>query len=115
MRVRSEVSDADRLLTPDEIGSLVPSRRKGRNTSPQTVRKWMMQGLRGKFLKYVRVGTIPCATESDLLSFFTELTRDDEKQRFVHVDETVASPTRSEKAISERQAVSKQRAERLGL
>ncbi len=70
----------DRLLTPDELAKLVPSRRKGRYASAQTIRRWMLKGLKGKFLKYTRVGSIPCTSEAALMEFFTELTKIDEKK-----------------------------------
>lgn len=115
MTVRTDASVADRLLTPDELAGLVPSRRKGRKTSAQTIRRWMFEGLRGKFLRYTRVGSIPCSSESALMEFFAELTRDDENRRFVHVDEPAPSPTKSTKSADAWQDRYNQRAEELGL
>ena len=115
MTVRSDASIAERLMTPDDLAMLVPSRRKGRKTSAQTIRRWMFEGLRGKFLRYTRVGSIPCSSESALMEFFAELTRDDENRRFVHVDEPALSPTKAAKSADKRLAHFNERAEELGL
>ena len=80
----------DRLMTPDELAELVPSRRKGRRTSAQTIRRWMFEGLKGRFLRFTRVGSIPCSTESALMEFFEELTLDDENRRFHHISDELA-------------------------
>lgn len=111
----SETSMANRMLTPDELATLVPSVRKGRNATAQTIRRWMLQGLRGRFLRYTRVGVIPCATEQDLQDFFAELTRDDESRRFAHVGEPATTPTRAAKKNEMRLSQFKKRAEDLGL
>lgn len=116
MTVNQNAPNNERLLTPDELAELVPSRRKGRKTSAQTIRRWMFEGLKGKFLRYTRVGSIPCSTLSALDEFFNELTRDDENRRFHHVDELANNnkPTPAQRA-NERLNHFNNRAEKLGL
>ncbi|MBI1325701.1 hypothetical protein GC170_21260 [bacterium] len=115
MKDEIDASGGDRLLTPDQLASLVPSRRKGRNATAQTIRRWMFQGLRGKFLRYTRVGSIPCTSEKALSEFFSELTRDDEARRFVHVDKPANSPTQAAKAADKRTLHFSNRAKELGI
>jgi hypothetical protein len=105
----------ERLLSPDELATLIPSRRKGRKVSAQTLRRWMFQGLRGRFLRHTRVGSIPCSSEKDLKDFFAELTCDDEARRFVHVDEIATSVTGAAKAAGIRNSHFMKRAEDFGL
>lgn len=116
MTVNQSAPIAERLLTPDELAQLVPSRRKGRKTSAQTIRRWMFEGLKGKFLRYTRVGSMPCSTEMALMEFFEELTRDDENRRFHHVDgEAANGKPAPAKRVNERLDHFKKQAERLGL
>ena len=71
MNTTSNIND---LLTVHQIAELVPSRRKNRKTSAQTVNRWMTQGLKGVKLKYTLAGTIRCATVNDVDAFFKQLT-----------------------------------------
>jgi len=115
MTIRQDAVTTEGLLTPEELAALVPSRRRGRKTSAQTIRRWMFEGLRGKFLRYTRVGSIPCSSELALMDFFAELTREDESRRFVHVDQIQQTPTKASKAADKRLAHFNKRAEELGL
>ena len=115
MTIDQTALNAERLLTPDDLAKLVPSRRKGRNTSAQTIRRWMYEGLRGKFLKYTRVGSMPCSSESALMEFFSDLTRDDETKRFQHVDGDVSPPTKPPKQATKRLKYYNTKADKLGL
>lgn len=74
---------AGSLLTQDQLAALVPSKFRGKTISPQTIRRWQLQGLHGIFLNYTRVGSIPCSTENDLKAFFDELTKRDQAARLV--------------------------------
>ena len=92
---------SEQLLTPDDLAKLVPSRRKGRHTSAQTIRRWMLKGLKGKFLKYTRVGSIPCTSAESLQEFFAQLTEVDEKNRFHHVDDVqLGKPVTAKKSTA---------------
>jgi hypothetical protein len=115
MTIDQTALNAERLLTPDDLAKLVPSRRKGRNTSAQTIRRWMYSGLKGKFLPFIRVGSIPCSSESALMGFFGELTRDDETKRFHHVDGNVSPPTNHPKQATKRLKYYNTKADKLGL
>lgn len=115
MTVNQTAPMHERLLTPDELAELVPSRRKGRKTSAQTIRRWMFEGLKGKFLRYTRVGSIPCSSQSALDEFFDELTRDDENRRFHHVDEIATNKPMPAKKADQRLEHFKKQAEKLGL
>lgn len=95
-----------RLLTPNELAELAPSIRKGRRTSPATIKRWMRLGLRSERLPYVMVGTQPCTTEVSLMEFFRRLKLADEARRFVHTDEPATTPTQSAKAAVIRTHVS---------
>jgi hypothetical protein len=106
---------AGRLLTPDELSALAPSVRKGRRTSPATIKRWMRLGLRGERLPYVMVGMQPCTTEESLMEFFRRLTLADEARHFVHVDEPATSPTQAAKAADRPISRFSQCAEELGL
>ncbi len=115
MTIDQTALNAERLLTPDDLAKLVPSRRKGRNTSAQTIRRWMYSGLKGKFLPFIRVGTVPCSSESALMGFFCDLTRDDETKRFHHGDEVVSTPTKLPKQATKRLKYYSTKADELGL
>lgn len=115
MTVNQNAPNHERLLTPDELAELVPSRRKGRKTSAQTIRRWMFEGLQGKFLRYTRVGSIPCSSQAALDEFFDELTRADENRRFHHVDEPAPGKPAPASRVNQRLEHFKQRAEKLGI
>ncbi len=116
MNVSQSTPTELRLLTPDELAALVPSRRKGRKTSAQTIRRWMFEGLKGRFLRYTRVGALPCSSETALMEFFHELTIDDENRRF-HQSESGHAPCKSlpDKLLSVRTDHFNKIAESLGL
>ena len=115
MTVNQNAPNNERLLTPDDLAKLIPSRRKGRNTSAQTIRRWMYSGLKGKFLPYTRVGSIPCSSESALMGFFSELTRDDETRRFHPVDEIVSHKPTPTNPVDAKLALYHTKADKLGL
>lgn len=103
------------LLTQKQLASIVPSRFRDKAISAQTIRRWQLKGLRGTFLNYKRVGSIPCSTEADLMAFFDELTKLDQSSRFLHVEKPARSPTKSAKKASQRSQQYAIEAEELGL
>lgn len=115
MTVNQTAPVTERLLTSEELAKLVPSRRKGRKTSAQTIRRWMFEGLQGKFLRYTRVGSIPCSTQSALDEFFNELTRADESKRFHDVEGTACNKPAPDKRADARLDHFNKKAEKLGI
>ena len=105
----------ERLLTAEEVARLIPSRRKNRTVSSGTVRRWWQAGLRGRFLKFRQVGGVKCCTQEDLQEFISQLTTDEECDRFVHVSDPPRSPTKAAKAAEKRREHFNKLAEGLGL
>jgi hypothetical protein len=103
-----------KLLTQSQIAKIVPSRLGGQ-TSPQTIRRWMLRGLRGVFLAHKVVGSVRCSTEADLQAFFERLTQLDHAARFADVDQSVESPTKAEKQAGRRRLAADAEAVKLGI
>ena len=70
------------LLSIAQIAQLVPGQGHGLSCSASTVRRWMVTGVAGKHLRYLRVGGRFFSTKQWLYQFFEDLTQDDEAKRF---------------------------------
>jgi len=103
----------DEWLTVEEAASRVPSGRRGRTVSSRTVRRWMFEGLKGRFLQYVRVGSTPCTSMRFLDEFFRDLTEADESRRFVTQNGQEPSASKAAKPATERLSEFDKRADEL--
>ena len=70
------------LLSIAQIAQLVPGQGHGHCCSGGTVRRWMIVGVKGKHLRYYRVGGRFFSTKEWLFEFFQQLTEADEAKRF---------------------------------
>lgn len=70
------------LLSIAQIAQLVPGQGHGHCCSGGTVRRWMIVGVKGKHLRYYRVGGRFFSTKKWLFEFFQQLTEADEAKRF---------------------------------
>jgi hypothetical protein len=96
----------EELLTLTQAAKCLP-RIDGRKVSVCTLWRWCRKGLRGVFLRYVRVGRRVCTTQAALLQFFTALAElDQPSQR-----QTATSP-RSQSRVFKRRTISSRQRQR---
>lgn len=106
MSQTTELAATERLLTPVELGALIPSRHHGKSMTGATIRRWMFHGIRGVYLPYRMVGSQPCATREMFFDFIEELTAADGSRRFharnttMAQDEPAVEPVRQSRAVA---------------
>jgi hypothetical protein len=96
----------EELITLTQAAKCLP-RIDGRKVSVCTLWRWCRKGLRGVFLRYVRVGRRVCTTQTALLQFFTALAELDQPSQ-----RQAATSTRSQPRIFKRRPISSSQRQR---